>query len=60
MEFTDANGTCIAPAQEVLEWEIKTFDENSQEHGPFSGYPREEIDQNWRDLLDGRYNILEA
>ena len=43
----------VAPAQSVIRWERKTFQHNSEAHGPFSGYPREEIDQNWRDLLNG-------
>ena len=43
-----------APAQSVIRWEIKKFDENSQTHGPFSGYPRDEIDENWRKILNGK------
>jgi hypothetical protein len=36
---------------------MKKFDENSQTHGPFSGYPRDEIDENWRKILNGKYII---
>ena len=46
--------TKAAPAYEAVEWEEYTFKENSQEHGPFSGYPRDEIDKNWDDLLNGK------
>jgi hypothetical protein len=45
--------TAIAPAHEAVIYEEVKFQENSQEHGPFSGYPRDEIDQNWHDLLNG-------
>jgi len=43
-----------APAYEAVEWEEYTFVENSQEHGPFSGFPRPEIDENWDKLLNGK------
>ncbi|KAI1384938.1 uncharacterized protein F4822DRAFT_378185 [Hypoxylon trugodes] len=49
----------ISPAYEALEWEEYTFQENSQLHGPFSGYPRPEIDENWDKLLDAENIILE-
>jgi Mycotoxin biosynthesis protein UstYa len=45
--------TRAAPAHEAVFYEETTFQENSQEHGPFSGYPRDEIDQNWHNLLNG-------
>ncbi|KAH0541627.1 hypothetical protein FGG08_003917 [Glutinoglossum americanum] len=45
-------GLLFSPAREAVIYEETTYVENSQEHGPFSGYPREEIDQNWRDLLN--------
>jgi hypothetical protein len=44
---------CVAPAFEALEWEEYKFKENSQSHGPFSGFPRPEIDENWDKLLEG-------
>ncbi|KAM3563468.1 hypothetical protein ARSEF4850_002316 [Beauveria asiatica] len=47
------------PATGVLEWSEHTFVENSFSHGPFSGYPRDEIDQNWHDLINYENIIIE-
>ena len=44
-----------SPAFEAIEWEEYTYIDNSQSHGPFSGYPRPEIDQNWEKLINRRY-----
>ncbi|KAI1379251.1 hypothetical protein F4677DRAFT_411012 [Hypoxylon crocopeplum] len=48
-----------SPAYEALEWEEYTFKENSQEHGPFSGFPRPEVDDNWDRLLNAENIRLE-
>ncbi|KAJ8125400.1 hypothetical protein O1611_g8239 [Lasiodiplodia mahajangana] len=48
-----------SPAYDALEWEEYKFRENSQEHGPYSGYPRPEIDRNWDKLLNAENIILE-
>jgi hypothetical protein len=50
---------CVAPAFEALEWEEYKFKENSQSHGPFSGFPRPEIDENWDKLLEGDITSLD-
>ncbi|KAJ6784143.1 hypothetical protein PWT90_04173 [Aphanocladium album] len=48
-----------SPASEALEWSETTFVENSFSHGPFSGYPRDEINQNWHDLINAENIIIE-
>ncbi|OTA69635.1 hypothetical protein K449DRAFT_384598 [Hypoxylon sp. EC38] len=48
-----------SPAYEALEWEEYTFQENSQTHGPFSGYPRPEIDENWDKLINAENIVFE-
>ncbi|CCF43200.1 hypothetical protein CH063_12967 [Colletotrichum higginsianum] len=35
-----------SPANDGVEWELQTFINNNNEHGPFSGPPREELDEN--------------
>ncbi|KFY43935.1 hypothetical protein V494_01756 [Pseudogymnoascus sp. VKM F-4513 (FW-928)] len=49
----------FSPAYDAVQWEEYKFKENSQEHGPFSGYPRPEIDENWDKLLNAENIILE-
>ncbi|XWW97684.1 hypothetical protein V2A60_005670 [Cordyceps javanica] len=48
-----------SPASGALEWSEHTFVENSFSHGPFSGYPREEIDRNWHDLINYENIVIE-
>ncbi|KAH9990679.1 hypothetical protein F4779DRAFT_252542 [Xylariaceae sp. FL0662B] len=47
------------PANEAIEWEEHIFDENNMPNAPFSGPPRDEIDQNWHNLLNVENIILE-
>ncbi|KAI1078852.1 hypothetical protein F5B20DRAFT_546444 [Whalleya microplaca] len=47
------------PANDAVEWEAHVFDENDMVHGPFSGLPRDEIDQNWHNLLNNENIMLE-
>ncbi|OAA74187.1 hypothetical protein ISF_01088 [Cordyceps fumosorosea ARSEF 2679] len=48
-----------SPASGAMQWAEHTFVENSFSHGPFSGYPREEIDKNWHDLINYENIIIE-
>ncbi|KAI0505386.1 tat pathway signal sequence [Xylaria bambusicola] len=48
------------PANEALEWELRKFDTNDNQNGPFSGKPREEIDRNWHKLLNSENIIIES
>ena len=54
----------VAPANKAVEWELRKFDANDNQKGPFSGKPREEIDQNWHNLLNCKltpgYNIASS
>lgn len=42
-----------APANEAVEYELHSFTMNDMNKGPFSGLPRDEVNQNWHNLLNG-------
>ncbi|KAB8303040.1 hypothetical protein EYC80_004494 [Monilinia laxa] len=45
-----------SPVYNVITWQEQAYNETDTHHGPFSGYPRPEIDENWHELLTA-YNI---
>ncbi|EFQ35644.1 uncharacterized protein GLRG_10788 [Colletotrichum graminicola M1.001] len=48
-----------SPANDGVEWELQTFINNDNEHGPFSGPPREEVNRNWHRIINDENIILE-
>ncbi|KAI0016893.1 hypothetical protein F4780DRAFT_635215 [Xylariomycetidae sp. FL0641] len=48
-----------SPAHEAIEWELHKYEENDSANGPFTGTPRDEIDQNWHDLINAENIFLE-
>jgi len=40
-----------APANEVLRWQLHQFHSGDGHEGPYSGYPRPELEEAWENLL---------
>ncbi|KAK1981464.1 hypothetical protein LZ30DRAFT_720000 [Colletotrichum cereale] len=48
-----------SPANDGVEWELQTYINNDNEHGPFSGPPRDEVDRNWHNIINDENIVLE-
>ncbi|PQE26196.1 Tat pathway signal sequence protein [Rutstroemia sp. NJR-2017a BBW] len=44
-----------SPAYSAITWHEQAYNETDTAHGPFSGYPRPEVDNNWHELLTGEW-----
>jgi hypothetical protein len=44
-----------APAIHAVEWELHEYVNNDNTHGPFSGPPRDEVDRNWHNIINGKH-----
>ncbi|KAI0123398.1 hypothetical protein BJ170DRAFT_697877 [Xylariales sp. AK1849] len=49
-----------SPAVDVVEWELHEYINNDNEHGPFSGPPRDEVDRNWHNIINAENIVLES
>lgn len=45
-----------APANEALRWKLHVFNSGDGHEGPYSGYPRPELEEAWDGLL-GKMNV---
>lgn len=44
-------GENIAPANEIIKYELQTFNSGDGHEGPYSGYPRPDLEKAWTGLL---------
>ncbi|KAI4134106.1 MAG: hypothetical protein LQ347_001803 [Umbilicaria vellea] len=53
---TSPKSLLYSPANEALHWKLHSFDSGDGHEGPYSGYPRHDLDKAWEDLL-GNMNV---